>query len=181
MEFPHDPAVANISDEWLMGPSLLAAPILTPGGKRTVYLPDDAWYAFESNVPLKGKQTIAITARLDEIPIYVRQGTILPLGPVVQHTSELPGGPLELQIYPGKDASFTLVEDDGQTMDYLQGRTRRTTIKWNDAIHQLSWTIEGNYNGNDIFRTMRVVVFDPREKVEAEGSLDSNGSVTLGR
>ena len=181
MEFPNDPAVANLSDEWLMGSSLLAAPILTPDGKRTVYLPDDTWYAFQSNVPVPGKQTIAVTAALDEIPAYVRQGTILPLGPVIQHTSELPGGPLELQIYPGKDASFTLVEDDGKTTDYLQGQVRRTTFKWNEVAHQLSWTIEGNYNGNDVFRTMRVVVFDPHGKVEANGSLDSNGSVTLGR
>lgn len=180
MEFPRDPAVANMSDEWLMGSSLLAAPILTPGGKRTVYLPDDTWYAFESNIPLRGKQAIPVTAALDEIPIYVRQGTILPLGPVIEHTSELPGGPLELQIYPGKDATFTLVEDDGDTTDYLQGQTRSTTFKWNDAAHQLTWTIEGNYNGNDIFRTMHVVLFDPRGKVEAQGSLDSNGSLTLG-
>jgi alpha-glucosidase len=179
MEFPDDKKVANMSDEWLMGSSLLAAPILGPDDQRTVYLPDDQWYAFESNTPLKGKQTINVTAKLDEIPMYVHAGTILPLAPVIQHTSQLPGGPLELEIYPGKDATFTLVEDDGRTTAYMNGRTLRTTFTWNNATGQLSWTREGKYSGRDTFQKFHAVVFDPRGKVEATGTLSSSGSVVL--
>src|SRR6516164_2760904 len=75
MEFPDDSKTANLSDEWMMGNSLLAAPILQPGGKRSVYLPAGRWYALGSNLPLKGKRKIAVTAGLDEIPVYVRAGS----------------------------------------------------------------------------------------------------------
>ena len=121
MEFPDDPKVANLSDEWMMGDSLLAAPILQQGTNRSVYLPAGNWYPFGTNRILKGSRSIEVNPALDEIPVYVRAGSILPLGPVIQHTSQLPGGPLELEIYPGKDAAFTLVEDDGETFDYQKG------------------------------------------------------------
>ena len=181
MEFPHDPKAANLSDEWFMGDSLLAAPILQPGGKREVYLPKEKWYAFESNTVLKGKQTLAVTAKLDEIPLYVRSGTILPLGPVIQHTGQLPGGPLQLEIYPGKDATFTLFEDDGKTTEYLKGQMRRTTFNWDDETHQLTWRTEGNYTGDDVFKSFQVVVFDPRGIIHSEGTFGTSGSLTLVR
>ena len=119
-----------------------------------------------------------VTAALDEIPIYVRAGTILPLGPVIEHTSQMPGGPLELEIYPGKDATFTLVEDDGTTTNYLNGQMLATMFKWNDASGQLSWTTEGNYAGNDIYKNVHVVVFDRAGKKQAEGTLGSTGNLT---
>lgn len=177
MEFPDDPKVANLSDEWMMGDSLLAAPLLQPGGKRSVYLPAGHWYAFGSNLPLQGKRTLKVNAGLDEIPLYVRAGSILPLGPVIQHTSQLPGGPLELQIYPGKDATFTLFEDDGETTDYLNGQVRRTTFAWQDKTGRLSWKSEGPYAGKDIFQNLHVVLFDPRGKTEAESVLNSEGEL----
>jgi alpha-glucosidase len=179
MEFPDDPKTANLSDQWMVGGSLMAAPILQTGGKRSVYLPAGGWYAFGSNLPLKGKRTIEITAGLDEIPLFVRAGSILPLGPVIQHTSQLPGGPLELQIYPGKDATFTLFEDDGETVDYLKGQVRRTTFTWQDKIGRLNWKSEGPYAGKDVFRNLHVVLFDPRGKTEAESALNSNDQLHL--
>ena len=179
MEFPDDPQTANRSDQWMMGGSLMVAPILQPGGKRSVYLPAGRWYAFGSNLPLKGKRTLEVTAALDEIPVYVRAGSILPLGPVIQHTRQLPGGPLELQIYPGRDATFTLFEDDGETTDYLKGQVRRTTFTWQDKTGRLSWKSEGPYAGKDVFQSLHVVLFDPRGKIEAEGALNSQGELHL--
>jgi len=179
MEFPDDPKTANLSDQWMMGRSLMAAPILQAGGQRSVYLPAGGWYAFDSNLPVKRKRTIEVTAGLDEIPLYVRAGSILPLGPVIQHTSQLPGGPLELQIYPGKDATFTLFEDDGATTDYLKGQVRSTTFSWQDKTGRLSWKSEGPYAGRDVFTTVRAVVFDPRGKIEAESALNSQGELHL--
>lgn len=178
MEFPNDTNASNLSDQWLMGSSLMAAPILQPGGKRSVYLPEGTWYVFGTNTTLEGNQTIDVTAGLDEIPMYVKAGTILPLGPVIQHTSELPGGPLEVQVYPGKDASFTLVEDDGATKDYLKGRTRRTTFSWDDSAKRLSWRTGGKYSGPDCFHSIRMVVFESRKIVEMEGPLNSSGSLS---
>ncbi len=179
MEFPHDAQVANMSDEWMMGSSLLAAPILTPIGKRTVYFPVDTWYPFESNVPIKGKRTIQVTVGLDGIPLYVRAGTILPLAPPILHTSQLPGGTLDLQIYPGRDATFTLTEDDGETTNYLSGQTRRTTFQWNDATGQLTWIISGDYDGTNVFKSFHVTVFNPHGKLEGSGMLNSNGSMMM--
>jgi alpha-glucosidase len=178
MEYPDDPNVVNLSDEWLMGPSLLAAPILQPGGKRTVYLPASKWYPFQSNAPADNGQTTQVTAGLGDIPIYVRAGTILPMGPVIEHTSQMPGGPLELEIYPGKDAAFTLVEDDGKTTNYLNGQTLRITFNWNDDNGQLTWTSAGDYTGNDVYQRMHVVVFDPAGKKQAEGALGATGTLT---
>jgi alpha-glucosidase len=179
MEFPHDPNVANLSSQWLIGRGLMVAPVLESGGRRAVYLPDDNWYLFESGTKLAGHRNVDATAALDEIPVYVRAGTILPLAPVLQHTDQLPGGPLELQIYPGKNASFTLVEDDGLTTAYLKGQVRQTTFTWDDALRRLSWKIQGPYTGKDIFRSMKVKVFDPRPKL-LSGSLASDGTLTVG-
>ncbi len=179
MEFPDDPRCANISDEWMMGASLLAAPMMTSDNERTIYLPHGKWYPFESNAPIKGRKTISVKAGLDEIPVYVRAGTILPLGPVIQHTSQMPGGPLELEIYPGKDAAFTLYEDDGETLAYQSGQFRCTTFIWNQAGGKLSWTINGDYHGQNIFTAMHVVVFNSAGKREASAPLNANGAVIL--
>jgi alpha-glucosidase len=176
MEYPNDPYVANLSDEWLMGSSLLVAPILQPGGKRSVYLPAGKWYPFESNVQAYGGQVCI--AGLSDIPIYVRAGTILPLGPVIEHTSQIPGGPLELEIYPGQDATFTLVEDDGQSTNYLNGQTLRIAFKWNDDAGQLTWTSAGDYAGNDIYQRLHVVIFDPKGKKTADSGLGASGTLT---
>lgn len=179
MEFPNDPNVANLSDQWLMGSSLMAAPVLQPDGKRSVYLPAGTWYVFGTNTTLEGNRTIQVTASLDEIPLYVRAGSILPLGPVIQHTAELPGGPLELQIYPGIDATFTLVEDDGETTGYLTGKMRRTTFAWNEAAGRLSWKTKGTYDGKDIYKSLRVIVFDRKGKIRIETPLDLTGSLLI--
>ena len=178
MEFPGDTNVANLSSQWLIGRSLMVAPMLSSGTNRTVYLPDDTWYLFDSSTKLSGNRSMDITVALDEIPAYVRAGTILPLAPALQHTDQLPGGPLELQIYPGKDASFTLVEDDGLTTAYLKGQVRRTTFTWNDARRRLSWRIEGPYAGKDIFTNMKAKVFDPQPKL-VDSPLASNGHLII--
>ena len=179
MEFPQDPKVADLSDQWLMGNGLMVAPILTTNDQRSVYLPAGNWYEFDTNTKLNGSRTVVATAQLDQIPVYVREGTILPLGPVIQHTSQLPGGPLELQIYPGKDATFTLFEDDGGTTDYLKGQVRRTTFTWQDKTRRLSWKSEGPYAGKDIFQNLQVVLFDPRGKTGAGSALNSSGQLHL--
>jgi alpha-glucosidase len=179
MECPDDPNVVNLSDEWMMGDSLLAAPILQQATNRSVYLPAGVWFVLGTNSRLQGGRNIQATADLDEIPVYVRAGSILPLAPVIQYTSQLPGGALELQIYPGKDATFTLVEDDGQTKDYLKGQIRRTTFTWHDRAGRLTWKREGPYAGKDVFTTMRVVLFDPRGKIESQCDLSVTGSSAL--
>jgi alpha-glucosidase len=178
MDFPDDAKVANLSDQWTMGSGLMVAPIEQQGAtSRDVYLPAGRWFSFESTKVQDGSQSITATAKLDEIPLYVRAGTILPLGPVVQNTAELPGGPLDLEIYPGKDTTFTLVQDDGASTQYLNGAYSKTTFIWNDAAHQLSWTTEGTYSGPHSFKQMAVSLFDPSGKKERTVPLDPKGSI----
>jgi len=179
MEFPGDAKVADRSDEWMMGSSLLAAPVMQEGETRSVYFPAGDWYVFGTNQIIAGNQTIDVTAALDEIPVYVPAGTILPLGPVVQSTADLPGGPLEVQVYPGKDAEFTLVEDDGATKDYMNGAMRKTTFTWDNTARQLRWHQEGAYAGGDIFKKLNVVLFDRSGRIQKQGTLKRNGSVSF--
>jgi alpha-glucosidase len=181
MDFPNDPALADLSDEWLMGPSLLAAPMIDRGNVRSVYLPHDKWFEFDTNTLLDGGTTLRRRVSLDDIPAYVRAGSILPLAPPILHTDQLPGGPLELQIYPGRDATFTLYEDDGRTTSYQHGQQRRTTFTWTDATRTLSWSIDPGYTDNNIFTGMNIKLFDPAAIQSAQAPLNKPGNHPFGK
>ena len=144
MEFGTDSVAAAIHDQWLVGSGLMTAPVLSEGGRRSVYLPmlpePELWFEFDSAKTHAGGTTKDITVALDSSPVYVRSGTIVPLGPIVQSTDELPGdGLLEVQVYAGADGRFILVEDDGDSYDYENGIMRRTFLNWDDAQQTLSW------------------------------------------
>ena len=113
------------------------------------------------------------------VAYFFSAASILPLGPVIQHTSQLPGGPVEVQVYPGADARFTLVEDDGQTTGYRSGKVRRTMFYWNEAKGELSWKCEGPYAGDDVFRQIHAVLFDVNKKREMQSSLNALGTLQL--
>ena len=177
MEFPGDARVSKMTDEWLMGRGLLAAPIMEQTNARDIYLPDDGWFVFGTNQKKQGPQTIHVTSNLDEIPVYIRAGTVLPLGPVRQYTAQASTEPLELQIYPGHDGSFKFVEDDGKSLAYQKGMARITALSWNDQTRILTWKISNNYDGYNCFHKMRVVLFAPEGLRSKDGSLDQNGSI----
>jgi alpha-glucosidase len=177
MEFPGDAQAANKADEWLMGTGLLAAPVMQEGGARSVYLPADHWYVFGTNQALDGPQTVQRTAKLDEVPMYVRAGTILPLGPVIQHTSEESSEPLEVQIYPGHDGSFDLVDDDGKTLGYQTGAVRTIHFTWNDKTHTLSWKTAGSYSDANGFHALHLVFFGPSGQEAKDAEFSASDSV----
>ncbi len=138
MDFPSDPNVANIPDEYMFGPALLVAPVSEQGAtQRSVYLPAGCdWYNFWTNERIKGGQTIDANAPIDTIPLFVRAGSILPLGtPVLsaQQKQDI----ASIRVYPGADASFTLFSDDGNTYLYEKGTSSITTLHWDEAAHQL--------------------------------------------
>ena len=179
MEFPGDDKVAALTDEWLLGRGLLAAPLLNEGGNRTVYLPKDRWYGFGSTHVTEGPESVQVTAKLDEIPVYVRAGTVLPLGPVRQWTGQLSGEPLELQIYAGKDASFDLVEDSGTDRPNATNARRVTKFSWNEEHQTLSWTVNGSYHDEKMFPTVKAVLFSPQGRAEKQGTLGGDGLVSF--
>lgn len=140
MDFPADANVLNVVDQFMFGPALLVSPVTNPAAtSRNVYLPaGSAWYDFWTGAKLQGGQTIKAAAPLETIPLYVRAGSILPMGPELQYTSEKPADPIELRIYRGADGQFTLYEDDGESYGYEKGEYAVIPITWNDASATLS-------------------------------------------
>ena len=175
MEFPADTTVANMTDEWLVGKGLLAAPVLNEGGKRTIYFPNDTWYDYYTGEVTKGSKTITVTKALDEIPLFVRAGTILPVGPVIQYSEQTSATPLQIRIYSGKNGSFTMTEDDGISYNYTKGNIRTTAYSWNDKTKTLTWAVSGPYTGKNVYKTIKVVL----GKQEKVATIGEKGSVTF--
>jgi len=138
LHFPDDPKAVECGDEYLWGKSVLVAPVLEKGAtKRNIYLPRVAWYDFWTGERLEGGREISRSVDLETMPLYVRAGSILPLGPVKQYTGEKVDGPLSILIYPGANASFSLYEDDGITFNYRHGEWMGIEMTWNDALRTL--------------------------------------------
>jgi alpha-glucosidase len=124
LAFPGDERTYDLDDQFLFGDALLAAPVGQPGQRtRGVHLPGGPWYDFCSGERLSGE--VEADAPLDRMPLYVRAGTVLPLGPVIQHSDEWPPEALHLHIYPGEGESW-FYEDDGHSLDYQAGAFRLT-------------------------------------------------------
>lgn len=139
MDFPNDPRVADLRDEYMFGPAFLVAPVTEQGAtSRAVYLPAGAdWYNYWTNQRLRGGQTIQSDAPIDTLPLFVRAGSILPLGETIESTNQVQKI-AKVRVYPGADAEFALYQDDGTTYAYEKGDSRVTHLYWNDAMHKLS-------------------------------------------
>ena len=137
LAFPEDSQVRNIADEFLFGPSLLISPVTHPGATtRPVYLPRGSkWISFWSGASSNGGQTVTAETPIDHMPIYIKAGSIVPFGPKVQSTADM-ADPIDLRIYSGKDADFTLYEDQGDGYNYEQGERSTIQMHWDDA-HRL--------------------------------------------
>jgi alpha-D-xyloside xylohydrolase len=138
MDFPNDPKVADLPDEYMFGPAFLVAPLIEQGAtSRTVYLPAGAdWYNYWTNERVHGGQAIQVSAPIDTLPLFVRAGSIVPLGEAIESTNQ-PQEIARLRVYPGVDAVFTLYQDDGKTYSYEKGDNRITRLHWNDATQRL--------------------------------------------
>jgi len=138
MDFPNDPNVANIPDEYMFGPAFLVAPVTEQGAtSRKVYLPAGSdWYNYWTNERLKGGQTIVANAPIDTLPLFVRAGSIVPLGSEILSTNDKQAI-ASVRVYPGANASFTLFSDDGNTYAYEKGVSSITKLSWDDATHKL--------------------------------------------
>jgi alpha-glucosidase (family GH31 glycosyl hydrolase) len=134
LHFPDDPKAVECGDQYLWGRSVLVAPVVEKGATtRRVYLPRSTWYDFWSGERLAGGREITRPVDLETMPLFVREGSILPLGPVKQFSAEKVDEPLSISIYPGADASFLLYEDDGTSFDYRRGEWMGTQMAWDDT------------------------------------------------
>jgi len=160
-DFPNDPMATNIPDQFMYGPALLVNPVTDAGvSTRKVYLPAaNTWYDFWTGVPTRGGQTITASAPISHLPVYVRAGSIVPLGPTVQYATEKPVDPIELRVYRGADASFTLYEDENDNYGYEKGRYATIPITFSEAHQRLTiGARSGSFPGMLRSRMFRVVL-----------------------
>jgi alpha-glucosidase (family GH31 glycosyl hydrolase) len=139
LHYAGDPAAVSRGDQYLYGRDVLVAPVVEKGAtSRTIYLPHGAWYDLWNREKLEGGREITRKVDLETIPVYVRAGAVIPMGPVKQYTAEKVDGPLEIWVHPGADGAFSLYEDDGTSFDFRKGEFMRMNIAWNDRQRRLS-------------------------------------------
>ena len=139
MDFPNDPRVFDIGDQWMFGPALMACPVGEYKARsREVYFPQGGWYDFYSNKYIQGGQTLTVDAPYERIPVFVRAGSILPIGPQMQWSDEKPADLIHILVYPGADGQFTLYEDEGTNYNYEKGKYATITFTYDDTHHQLT-------------------------------------------
>ncbi len=141
MDFPNDPTVANLGDEYMYGPAFLVAPVTVQGAThRQVYLPAGCdWYNYWTNQRFKGGQSIDVKAPIDTIPLFVRAGSILPIGSAILSASQTQAIQT-VRVYAGANGDFTLFGDDGTTYGYEKGKDSITRLHWDNAARRLTHT-----------------------------------------
>jgi alpha-D-xyloside xylohydrolase len=156
MDFPNDPKVAQIGDEYMFGPAFLVAPVTSQGQtSKSVYLPaGTAWYDYWTNKRFEGGQTIQVSAPIDQIPLFVRAGSIVPLGSAIESTHDTQTI-AHVKVYPGANGDFTLYNDDGQTYAYEKGNFQITHLHWDDATKKLTQTGTKAWSGSAVVEVVR--------------------------
>src|SRR5450432_2136712 len=159
MDFRTDVRAENIGDQFMFGPAFLVSPVTEPAATtRKLYLPDARWYDFWDGKTLNGGRAIDAAAPIDRLPLYVRAGSILPLGPDEEWSTEKPADPIELRVYRGADGDFTLYEDENDNYNYEKGVHATIPFHWDDSKQTLTFgDRQGQFPGMLQSRTFRVV------------------------
>jgi len=163
MDWRDDVEAQNTGDEYLFGPAILVSPVTTEGAtSRTVYLPQATWYDFWTGEKVdasQGGKRIQADAPLAKLPLFVRAGSIIPMGPQMEWTTEKPSDPIELRIYPGANGDFTLYEDQNDGYQYEKGAHATIQIHWDDTAKTLTLgPREGSFPGMLPEHNFRVVI-----------------------
>lgn len=135
MDFSSDKNVENISDQFMFGPAFMVCPVYTYQARdREVYFPKGTnWFDFYTGQYIKGGQKLKVDAPYEHIPLYIREGAIIPVGPEIQYTGEKPANVIVLYVYGGQDGAFTLYEDEGTNYNYENGAYSNIPFSYNDA------------------------------------------------
>ena len=150
MDWPNDAECHKIDDQFLVGPSLLAAPLFAGQTGRSVYLPPGGWHDFWSGAPLTGGKRIDVSQPIDRIPLFVRSNTLLPLAEPVEHVLPETCFALTVRVYGDQPAPFTLYADDGLTSHYATGQQNQMHLTWKEGAGKI--VTEGGYKGADRYR-----------------------------
>ncbi len=159
MDFREDVRAQNIGDQFLFGPALLVNPVTEPGTTtRHLYLPAAKWFDFWTGAAIQGGRTLDAPSPIERMPLYVRAGSILPLGPDVEFAAEKSADPIELRVYRGANGAFTLYEDENDSYDYEKGVYATIPLSWDDVTRTLTiGDRSGSFPGMLAKRTFRVV------------------------
>jgi alpha-D-xyloside xylohydrolase len=140
LDWQDDPATHTLGSQFMLGEHLLFAPVLDETDRRSVYLPEGAWMSFFTGQVLHGPRWVQVDAALDELPIFLRAGAILPLAEPVQHTGELDWERLDIEVFPARRSQFTLVRPDLEEVELACGRSGNRlclSIEPPHAVHEL--------------------------------------------
>jgi alpha-D-xyloside xylohydrolase len=164
MDFPDDKAAIQQKYQYMFGPSFMVCPVVESGIQmQTNYLPEGAsWIDFWTGESFGGGTKVDKAVPLDIMPLYVRAGSIVPLGPFMQYATEKLADPLELRVYPGADGTFTLYEDEGENYNYEKGQFSKIDFVWNDEEKMLTiGAREGEYKGMLTDRSFNIILVQP--------------------
>ena len=168
MDFNGDKTVNHTGDQYMFGPSLMVAPVYEYKARtREVYFPAaSGWYDLYTGKYLTGGVRRTVDAPYEMMPLYVREGSILPFGPEISYTAEKPAGDLTLYVYTGRDAGFTLYEDEGINYDYEKGEFSTIPLTWDEESGRLTiGAIQGARDGMPETRTFHIVWVTPEKPV----------------
>jgi alpha-D-xyloside xylohydrolase len=161
MDWRTDSKTWDLGDQFMFGPAILVNPVLKANAtKRNVYLPAAAaWYDFWTGESFSGGHEIEADAPLNRMPLFVRAGAILPMGPQIEYATQDPAGTIELRIYRGADGKFDLYEDAGDGYEYQQGQHSVIPLRWDDRSSVLTIGLrQGSYPGMVERRKFRLVL-----------------------
>ena len=179
MDYPGDPEVRDLSDQWMLGPALMPCPVYEYKARsREVYFPEGGWYDFYTGKFIQGGRRITVEAPYERMPLFVREGSIIPVGGAAEWTEDLPADHITFLVYAGKDADFTFYEDDGLTYAYEKGQYGSFTLHWDDAARILTLEQrEGSFPGMLKSRTFCVSVIDPENPLPFDP--DNNNALCI--
>ena len=191
-DFREDANVYDIKDQLLFGPAFMACPVTRPmyyeaeskelsgiSKSRRVYLPKGTeWTDFYTGKRYEGGSLITAAAPIDRIPVFVRAGSIVPMGPLQQYSSEKPDAPWEIRIYPGADGEFTVYEDEGDNYNYEQGKYSTYTLRWNDRSRRLTISErKGSFSGMTKSRRFHIVIVGEGRGTGVDITTDADATV----
>jgi alpha-D-xyloside xylohydrolase len=170
MDFRTDPRALNIGDQFLFGPALLINPVTEAmATARRLYLPQAKWYDFWTGASIEGGLELDAAAPLDRLPLYVRAGSILPLGPEQEWSDQKKEDPIELRVYRGADGDFILYQDENDNYNYEKGAYATISLHWNDAGQTLTiGDRQGRFPGMPETRTFKIVFVSPGHGVDVD-------------
>ena len=166
MDFNGDREIYDIKDQWMFGPALMACPVgYYKARNRSVYFPKQTgWYDLYTGEHIAGGQRLVVDAPYERIPVFVREGSIIPYGPEMQYSDERPADNITLYVYAGSNGNFQLYEDEGINYNYEKGKFSTIDVTYDDAAKTLTFgKRNGDFKGMLKERTFRIVYVTPNQ------------------